>query len=340
MVKRFRKYQASLTSAPDAQCAQVSSQQNASQQQTSPQSASSLVNAQQSWRAPVSKHSPPHLIPAHMLPERMCRLSEPPARVDDKGKGIGKSRPIYPRTDAGAPIKAPSVNQQRTAFDPPPHRLGHPVPPLRPTPRSLSMPRLDERPSPVKRPHWSIKEEWAEPDLQHRTYPEVHLPSEAPAIRPSTSQEQSQQRRSKCTHTFLSCLHRCSQVCTLFQTLQQSRHSASHVEQLLANFSPNTLERYLKAVQSFLDFHTADGHCSLNVPPGTLADFLFAAQRSVHQDRAVHGTSPIIAVKALRLWAKHCTCQELTAAMHSPLVNAHSKDTQCRDTRECIPRSL
>ena len=174
----------------------------------------------------------------------------------------------------------------------------------------------------------------------HRTFPELQLPPEPPAIRPSTSQEQSHHRMSKCVASFMQCLQRCSKVGMLFETLQHSKNASAHVAQLLANFSPNTLERYLKAVQNFLDFHLADGHCSYEVHHGILADFLFASQRSIKQDRSVHRTSPLISIKALRWWAKQCTWQELAAAMHSPLANAYSKDTQCKDTREAVPIPL
>ena len=168
---------------------------------------------------------------------------------------------------------------------------------------------------------------------------EVQLPQEPPAARPSTSQEQSQHRMSKCTDAFLSCLQRCSKVCQLFQTLQHSKNSASHVSQLLANFSPNTLERYLKAVTVSLTFTWQTGiaprgasrhSCRFHV---RFPAFCPTGQSNTSQ-------SPIISIKALRWWAKQCTWQELAVAMHSPLVNAYAKDTQCKDTQEAIPIPL
>ena len=51
----------------------------------------------------------------------------------------------------------------------------------------------------------------------------------------------------------------------------------------------------------------------------------------------MHRTSPLMSIKALRWWARQCTWQEFSVAMHSPLANAYAKDTQCKDIKEAVP---
>ena len=106
---------------------------------------------------------------------------------------------------------------------------------------------------------------------------------------------------------------------------------------MLAAFAPATLERYLACTDSFIAFHQADGSCTAHVSPAVLADYLSASQSSLTQDRGLHGTSPITAIKALRWWSKQCMWSELWDAMQSSLVRAYSKNIAIKDVKESLP---
>ena len=68
-----------------------------------------------------------------------------------------------------------------------------------------------------------------------------------------------------------------------------------------------------------------------------MADYLLAAQRSATQDRAVHRTSPITAVKSLRWLAKTVQWQELSMALSAPIVASYAHLTKSVDRRESYP---
>ena len=154
----------------------------------------------------------------------------------------------------------------------------------------------------------------------------------------SAPQAKHSQRMAECAIRFRNCLRRTADASTLHLQLQRSAAPKPHVQQILANFSPGALERYLSCTAGFLDLHLSEGGIHSEVSPALLADDLHAAQRSVVQDRGVHRASPVmLCIKALRWWAKHCSWQELSEAMQSPLVSAYSRSAAIRDKREAVP---
>ena len=52
----------------------------------------------------------------------------------------------------------------------------------------------------------------------------------------------------ECKYKFMRLLTGFGNVCTLPQDLQQSTEPRAHVRQMLANFAPVTLERYLGCI--------------------------------------------------------------------------------------------
>ena len=283
--------------------------------------------------APSSKGGPS--TPPPCIAQR--RLSQPKHRVSQQ-KGVGKIRPKLPALHSGSwPLPAPPP---RALPLPQGDSLGYPVPPPKATPRSLLF-RPPDEPRPCSTVHsWSVKDWFADPSHELKTYKPVILPSEAPAMVFTTSQAKHSQRMAECAIRFGNCLHRTADASTLHLQLQRSAAPEAHVQQILANFSPGTLETYLSCIASFLDLHLSEGDIHSEVSPALLADYLHAAQRSVVQDRGVHRTLPVMCIKALRRWAKHCSWQKLSEAMQSPLVSAYSRSTAIRDKREAVPIPL
>ena len=164
----------------------------------------------------------------------------------------------------------------------------------------------------------------------------VTLPAEAPEMIPTVSHGHTQ-RMQDCESKFLRLLSKLGEATALYRELQQASQAQDHLQQMLANFAPATLERYLSCAESFVAFHLADGSCSSQVSPAILADYLYASQSSLKQDRGMHRTSPITAIKALRWWSKQCMLSELWDAMQSSIVRAENKSTTIKDVRESIP---
>ena len=265
-----------------------------------------------------------------------CSLSEPKHRVS-RHKGVGKIRPKLPALPTGSwplpllPLRAQPLPRGDTP--------GHPVPPPKSTPRSLLFKPPDE-PRPRSASHsWSVKDWFADPARELKTYKPVMLPSEGPFVVFTTSQAKYSQRMAECAARFRHCLQRTADASALHTELQRSAAPEAHVQQILANFLPGTLERYLSCIASFLDLHLSGGGTRAEVSAALLADYLHAAQRSLTQDRGVRRTSPVMCIKALRWWAKHCTWQELAEVMQSPLVSAYSRSTAIYDKREAVPIS-
>ena len=283
VVKRFRR----------------SRQPSSDAQQSTPDSSdgSFVVIAEDTHIAPSSKGGPSAPPPCIA----QCRLSEPKRRVSQQ-KGVGKIRPKLPALHSSSwPLPA---LPPRALPLPQGDSLGYPVPPPKATPRSLLF-RPPDEPRPRSTMHsWSVKDWFADPSHELKTYKPVVLPYEAPAMVFTTSQAKHSQRMAECAIRFRNCLRRTAGASTLRLQLQRSAAQA-HVQQILANFSPGTLERYLSCTASFLDLRLSEGGIHPEVSPALLADYLHAAQRSVAQDRGVHRTSPVMCIKALRWWAKH-----------------------------------
>ena len=310
VVKRFRR---SRQPSSDAQQSTADSSDN-----------SFVVIAEDTHIAPSSKGGPSTPPPCIA----QGRLSEPKHRVSQQ-KGVGKIRPKLPALHSGSwplpvlPPRAPPLPQGDS--------LGHPVPPPKATPRSLLF-RPPDEPRPSSTVHsWSVKDWFADPSHALKTY--------KPVI-PRYGIYHITQRMAECAIRFRSCLRRTADASTLHLQLQRSAAPEAHVQQILANFSPGTLERYLSCTASFLDLHLSEGGIHSEVSPALLADYLHAAQRSVVQECGVHRTSPVMCIKALRWWAKHCSWQELSEAMQSPLVSAYSRSAAIRDKREAVPIPL
>ena len=98
----------------------------------------------------------------------------------------------------------------------------------------------------------------------------------------------------RCVHRFEHCISQIGDDCLLYQTLEKTVNSSEHVRQLLAKFSPATLERYLACIAAFLEFWTAETQLNNRaIEAWFTADCMLAQQRSATQDRAVHRTSPL-----------------------------------------------
>ena len=130
-----------------------------------------------------------------------------------------------------------------------------------------------------------------------------------------------------CERKFMQLLSGFGDICTLFKDLQQTSEPLAHVRQMLANFAPATLERYLACVESFLALHSSDGSCTAQVSSAVLADYMFASQSPLKQHKEKHRTTPITAIKALRWYSKQC-------------IRAYSKCTAIKDVRESIPMPM
>ena len=129
-------------------------------------------------------------------------------------------------------------------------------------------------------------------------------------------------------------------VCNEQQTHQHCTQNCNVAQLRKHTFSKSwqiSRQRYLSCIASFLDLHLSEGGAHTEVSTALLADYLHAAQRSLMQDRGVRRTSPVMCIKALRWWAKHCAWQELAEVMQSPLVSAYSRSTAIRDKREAVP---
>ena len=71
-----------------------------------------------------------------------------------------------------------------------------------------------------------------------------------------------------------------------------------------------------------------------------MADYMLATQRSATQHRAVHRTSPLTALKALRWLSKISEWQELCIALRAPVVSSYAQATISKDRRESYPIPL
>ena len=214
----------------------------------------------------------------------------------------------------------------------------YPVPPPKATPRSLlfrGVPCSTEQAKTA--PAWRFTTWDEDPQYDLRTFRPVSLPRDAPVILFTTSQARHQQRMEACTSRFWQCLQRTASSSILYHELQRSEAPNAHVSQLLAGFAPGTLERYLSCIASFLDLHLSEGLSSQEISPALMADYLYAAQRSMTHDRGMHRTSPTMCIKALRWWAKHCSWQELAEVLQTSLVAAYSRRTAIQDKRESVP---
>ena len=261
-----------------------------------------------------------------------CRLSEPKHRVSQH-KGVGKTRPKLPALPTGSwplpllPLRAQPLPRGDTP--------GHPVPPPNSTPRSLLF-KPPEEPRPRSASHsWSVEDWFADPAHELKTYKPVTLPSEAPFVVFTTSQAKYSQRMAECAARFRHCLQRTADASALHTELQRSAAPDAHVQQILANFSPGTLKRYLSCIASFLDLHLSEGDTRTEVSTALLADYLHAAQRSLTQDRGVHRTSPVMCIKALRWWAKHC---KVLWSQHTPAAQQSTTNAKpCQFPWQCWP---
>ena len=124
--------------------------------------------------------------------------------------------------------------------------------------------------------------------------------------------------------------------------------AASHLEpigctlraflQLLARFSPATLERYLQCMETFLEMWGSQSQLNHGtIEKASIADYLLAAQRSATQDRATHRTSPLTALTALRWFSKITEWADLELCLAAPLIASYARGTTCRDRREAFP---
>ena len=71
-----------------------------------------------------------------------------------------------------------------------------------------------------------------------------------------------------------------------------------------------------------------------------MADYMLATQRSATQDRAVHRTSPLTALKALRWLSRIAEWQDLGTALNAPVVSSYAHATISKDRRESYPIPL
>ena len=272
--------------------------------------------------------------PSLSLRDVRARVSEPPRRIHPS-KGIGQTLPKYPSL-LDSRVSPLSVAKS-SSYKAPPSGGGLPVPAPRPPPRSLlSGPpiQLDE-PRP-KRVYWG---NIAEPDFALKPFTPVTLPSEAPQLLRANSFARHTQRMQACEAKFLQLLTKLQDAATLYRELQQSSRARARVRQMLANFAPATLERYLSCVDCFISLHLASGSCYSysQVSSAALADYLFASQSSLRQDTGLHRTSPITAIKSLWWWSKPCRWSELWDAMQSSVVRAYTKSAAIKDIRGSIP---
>ena len=126
----------------------------------------------------------------------------------------------------------------------------------------------------------------------------------------------------RCEERFRQCILTAGSICDPANTLQQSSVSAEHIHQLLSKFSPGTLERYLACIATFLEFWATESQLNNStLEPAMLADYLLATQRSATQDRALHRTSPLTALKALRWFSRIAEWSELSACVATPSLH-------------------
>ena len=150
------------------------------------------------------------------------------------------------------------------------------------------------------------------------------LPAEAPQLLHTNSFARHVQRMQDCEGRYIQLLNKPQDATSLFRKLQQSAQAREHVQQMLANFPPTTLERYLSCVDCFIFLHLAGGSCSPQVSSGTLENYLSASQGSLRQDRGLHRS-------------KLCMWSELWDAMQSSIVRAYTRSTAIKDVRGSVP---
>ena len=85
---------------------------------------------------------------------------------------------------------------------------------------------------------------------------------------------------------------------------------------------------------SFLEACNIAFHC---VTLAALLDYLAAARASRSQDLEIHRISATSAIKALRWFHKLAQWEQLTPAMHSPVISAYSSRSTAKDRKEALP---
>ena len=288
--------------------------------------------SQSSWQfLPAVSKATPLQVPEHCSSDITPRRTEPPVALHRSSpKGIGK-------TSAKLPVLHLGKEDQIQLT--PPHCFVRPplgglqASPPKATPRSLLFSRLS---APKVNPNdWTVQSLFSEPHPSTLHQRELTLPRGSQFVSLTTSQLRDQQRMSNCATRFQQSIAQIGDSCLLYQTLGKSSSKAEHITQLLAKFSPSTLERFVTCIVSFLEFWQAESQIHHGaIEPAFMADYLLAAQRSATQDRAVHRTSPLTALKSLRWLAKIDEWQELGMALSAPVVASYAQATISRDRRE------